>query len=368
MYRIGIDARLYGEQNTGLGIYLENLINQLQKIDKKNQYFIFILKKNYKILNLKSANFTKVKVEPRWYTLKEQILLPFVFYKYKLDLLHIPHFNIPIFYFGKNIITIHDITPILFPPSSLIRRLTFYLVFSKAVYFSSKIITVSHTIKKDLIKLFKIKEKKIKVIYQGIRKLPKINPKSKKALKQKLSLPKPFLIYVGHWRVHKNIKNLLLAFKILHDSKQKIHLILTGKPHHRDSKINHLVKELSKKGTIKRANFVSAKQLAYLYQESAGVILPSFSEGFGYPPLEGLSFGKKVFVSNIPVFNEVLNGLKITIDQNNPIKTAQQIILGLKNKKIENKIHKEAPSFLKRYDFKKMARETLEEYLKIIKA
>lgn len=368
MYRIGIDARLWGEHNTGLGIYLEQLIKELQKIDKHNHYFIFTLKKTFQTLELKSKNFTKVEVNCGWYTLKEQVLLPFVFYRYNLDLLHIPHFNSPILYFRKNIVTIHDITPILFPPTSPIRKVAFYFVFLKSLYLSSKIIAVSQTIKSDLIKLFKIEESKIKVIYQGIRTFPKINLKLKKSLKQKLSPPKPFLIYVGHWRIHKNIKKLLLAFKILDASNQKIHLVLTGKPHYRDTKIDQLVTELSRKGIIKQVNFVSRDELAYLYKEASGIILPSLSEGFGYPPLEGLSFGKKVFVSNIPIFDEILNGFKIVLDQNNPVKMAQQIIFGLQNEKIKNRIHKEARLFLKRYDFKKMARETLDSYLKTIES
>lgn len=368
MYRIGIDARLYGEQNTGLGIYLENLIKELQKLDKKNQYFIFCLKNKGSVIKLRSKNFKKIQINCPWYSLKEQILLPFIFYKYKLDLLHIPHFNVPLLYLRKNIITIHDITPILFPPSSLIRRLALYCVFLKAVYLSTKIISVSQTIKNDIIKLFKVKENKIKVIYQGIRTFPKINKSLKNSLNRKLTKFRPFLIYVGHWRIHKNIKNLLLAFKILHDANQKIHLILTGKPHHQDPKINKLITQLTKNGTIKRANFVSSAELSYLYKESSGVILPSLSEGFGYPPLEGLSFGKKVFVSSLPIFDEILNGFKISLDQNNPVKIAHQIIFGLQNKKIENKILKQAHLFLKRYDFKKMALETLDIYLKTVRS
>src|SRR5258708_4727575 len=103
--RIGIDARLYSR--TGPGRYIRNLITHLQKIDSKNQYFIFLLEEDLKSFKA-SKNFQPVLANFKWYGFEEQRKFPTLLRKYNLDLVHFPHFNIPILYTGKYVVTIHD--------------------------------------------------------------------------------------------------------------------------------------------------------------------------------------------------------------------------------------------------------------------
>ena len=106
--RIGIDARLYGNKHTGIGRYAKNLILNLAKTDRKNTYIIFGKKDiESEISSLKRFKF--VKLNTPIYSLAEQIINPIVFLRAKLDLLHVPHFNAPILYPGKLVITVHDL-------------------------------------------------------------------------------------------------------------------------------------------------------------------------------------------------------------------------------------------------------------------
>src|SRR5258708_15052955 len=97
--RIGIDARLYHE--AGIGRYLRNLIDQLQKIDDKNEYYIFHLKPEYDSLVYHTENFHKILTDFKWYGFDEQRKFPQLLKQHDLDLIHFPHFNVPIFYQGK---------------------------------------------------------------------------------------------------------------------------------------------------------------------------------------------------------------------------------------------------------------------------
>src|SRR3990167_7258862 len=98
--KIGIDARFVGPEGTGLGKYTEKLIENLEKIDSINQYVIFLKKSNWDYLRLKNKNFKKVVADVSWYTIAEQLKMPGILKDQNLDLLHIPHFNIPVFYKG----------------------------------------------------------------------------------------------------------------------------------------------------------------------------------------------------------------------------------------------------------------------------
>src|SRR3990167_6714654 len=107
--RIGLDARFLGPEGTGIGRYVSSLLENLEAIDKNNYYVVFLRKQNWHLFNPTSPNFTKVLADARWYTAKEQLIMPFLLKKAKLDLLHVPHFNIPVAYPGKMIVTIHDL-------------------------------------------------------------------------------------------------------------------------------------------------------------------------------------------------------------------------------------------------------------------
>ena len=71
--KIGIDARFVGPQGTGLGKYTEKLIENLQKIDKSNTYYIFLRQTNWHFLKLQNSNFKKVLADINWYSLEEQL-------------------------------------------------------------------------------------------------------------------------------------------------------------------------------------------------------------------------------------------------------------------------------------------------------
>lgn len=171
--KILIDARLYGPEHTGNGRYTMNLISNLASIDSKNTYII-LLRKEHININL-PKNWQKVLADFRHYTIEEQLKLPFIIARYKPDLVHFPHLNVPILYFGKFIVTIHDLIMHKFTggeattrpfPIYQIWRLGYYISFLKAIIGSVKIIVPSKAVKEDLLKTYKVSTSKVEVIYE----------------------------------------------------------------------------------------------------------------------------------------------------------------------------------------------------------
>ncbi|HET7098910.1 MAG TPA: glycosyltransferase [Patescibacteria group bacterium] len=172
--KIIIDARLYGSKNTGNGRYTENLVENLTKIDSKNSYIIFLRKDDFNSLKLPS-NWQKVLADFKYYSFEEQFKLPFLISKYKPDIVHFPHFNVPVFYRGKYIVTIHDLIMHKFTggeattrpfPLYQIWRLGYYIAFAKAVFGSVKIIVPSSAVKNEVVNYYKIDPKKVEVTYE----------------------------------------------------------------------------------------------------------------------------------------------------------------------------------------------------------
>lgn len=174
--RIGIDARFYGPSGgKGIGRYTQQLISNLEKIDSQNEYFIFLRQENFDLYQPQNKNFHKVLADYRWYSFKEQIFFPFKLYILRLDLVHFLHFNVPIFYFGKFIVTIHDLIhqKSSIESSSLswlmfhLKKIAYQIVVKSAIKRSRKIITVSDFSKQEIIRYYKVKSNKIFITYES---------------------------------------------------------------------------------------------------------------------------------------------------------------------------------------------------------
>lgn len=174
--RIVIDGRFYGLENAGLGRYTINLINELQKLDDKNEYLVLLRKKYFNQLNFNS-NWKKILVDINHYSLEEQTKLPKLIKNLKPDLVHFLHFNVPVFYKGKFIVTIHDLlmhkqkgleATTLTLSKYFLKRLGYKFVFGYAVKKAVKIIVPSRAVKDGVAYYYKLDPQKIIVTYEGI--------------------------------------------------------------------------------------------------------------------------------------------------------------------------------------------------------
>lgn len=367
--KIGIDARLYGTKHGGIGRYTQELIENLQKIDKENEYVIFCRKENFENIKVVKT-WKKVLADIKHYSLKEQTILPRIFNKENLDLLHIPHFNVPLFYKKPFIVTIHDITwhkikgiaaTTLPAPLYWIKHFGYQVVLKNAIKNSKKIIAPSNFIKSELVKYFKIQDSKIIVAYEGVSRLTVTKTKSY------VLIPNPYLLYVGNLYPHKNVESVVLALKIL-DSKFQI-------PNSRFSfvvvcsrdifwkRLKRFVEKEKAQNFVKFIGYVSDEELAALYKNAEAFIFPSLFEGFGLPGLEAMACGTPVLASDIPVFREIYSDAAIYFNPKDVDDIVDKInnvihLNALKRRSIINKGQKRA----KMFSWQKMAEETLAVY------
>lgn len=370
---IGIDARMYGYAQTGIGNYIRHLLEYIFKQDTRNNYIVFLMPAEYDSFVLPNKRIRKVRVSAKWYSWKEQLLFPFQLYKENLDLMHFTHFNSPILYFKKSIITIHDITPFFFPGhkmKSLIRKIGFRVVFLSSVKKATKIIAVSKNTKNDIIEYFKIKKNKIEVIYEGVDEQFKIISDSNKIekFKKKYNIIKPFIFYTGVWRNHKNLVGLIKAFGILKKKYQlDYQLILGGKEDPYYPEVRKTWEKLQLGKDIKRPGFIDQKDIPLFYNNAKVFIIPSFYEGFGLIGLEAMACGTPVISSNTTSLPEVFNKAAIYFNPNNSEEMAEKIKLVLNDKKLYNKLKEKGFQQIQKYSWQKMGIETMTLYRNILK-
>ncbi|MCK5465991.1 glycosyltransferase family 4 protein [Candidatus Parcubacteria bacterium] len=372
-YKIGIDARMYGYAQTGIGNYIRHLLKYIFELDKENNYVIFLLPEEYDNFELPNERIRKIKVSAKWYGWKEQFLFPIELYKENLDLMHFTHFNSPVLYFKKSIVTIHDVTPYFFPGhkmKSVIRKIGFRTVFFSSVKKASKVIAVSKNTKIDIVKHFKIKKNKIDVIYEGADGQFKVINNNQKIteIKKKYNITKPFIFYTGVWRNHKNLVGLVKAFGILKNKyKLNYQLVLGGKEDPYYPEVRKTWEKLKLEKEIIRTGFIKQEELSLFYNAAEIFVIPSFYEGFGLIGLEAMSCGTPVVSSDKTSLPEVLGDAAIYFNPNNPEEMAEKMKLVLTDKKLYNELREKGFKQVEKYSWERMGGETIEIYDNILR-
>jgi len=369
--RIGIDARFYGPLGKGLGRYTQKLIENLENVDQENQYIIFLRQENWDDYQPHNTNFHKELADYRWYTLAEQIYLPKKIRRSQLDLMHFPHFNVPILYTGKFIVTIHDLILTQYPTvraSTLgpllykIKHLGYKLVIASAVHRAKLILTVSNYTKSQIISHFKIDESKIKVVYEGIDPIVRQESLLQKSILDKYNVKKPYFLYVGNAYPHKNLETLLNAFKKFLSNNFNHHLVLVGKEDYFFERFKKQAKDLGIEKNVTFTGFVSDMDLPCLYQNADLYIFPSFCEGFGLPPLEAMSYGLPVISSNSSSLPEILDNAAYYFNPHNEEELLNALVRLISDKMLRNDIIEKGFLRAKEFNWQKLAQSTLSLY------
>jgi len=373
--RIGIDARFYGPLGKGLGRYTQEVVDNILKIDQVNEYVIFLGKANFDELEIKQANAKKVLADVSWYGLAEQLIMPFLIAREKLDLMHFPHFNVPVFCPTKFVVTIHDLILTKFPTLRatklgpmlyFIKNLFYRLIISQAVWRAKKVITISEYTKHDLIEQFKLNPEKIIVTYEGVANLARGNDHlfaAKLDPDETLSdyqIDEPYLLYVGNAYPHKNLETLLKVFKKIYDQQTSIKLVLVGRDDYFYTRLKAFAKNLglwtehdnqSFKTPVIFPGYVPDQKLEILFQRALAYVFPSKYEGFGLPPLEAMSRSCPVVSSNQTSLPEILGQAALYFEPDDEVDMTNKILKIIKDDSLREDLVARGLKQVKKYDW-----------------
>ncbi len=372
--RIGIDARLYGPEHTGLGRYVTNLVNNLLTIDKKNQYVLFVTDKHNKDFKT-SSNLKIVTTNIPIYTFAEQIFLPIIYLREKLDILHVPHFNAPILYPKKIIITLHDLikhsskgkeTTTRSVAGYLLKRVGYMIEFWFISKRASAIITPTNFVKEDISKSLKISKDKIFVTYEASDGKIKKQNLSLKDSRQTLTshgLTQPFVIYTGNVYPHKNI-DLLIEAILLHNSKKEVdlNLAIVCARSVFYNKVETKIAKLNAQKYVKLLGFIDDRELGKLYSLALCLVHPSKMEGFGLTGIEAMSAGLPVISSNASCLPEVYGNAAIYFDPNSVDDLVNALEKIISSSQLRQDLSKKGYAQSKKYSWKRLTQETISIY------
>jgi len=364
--KIGIDARMHGPNQGGIGRYIEQLIKHLQQIDQNNQYFLFLRQANFNDCEITNPNFKKVLADIPWYSLKEQTSLTKIIKKEKIELMHFPHWNVPLFYPGKFIVTIHDLIMYHFPRTEAsthgpimywLKDQMHRLILSSAARRADHVIATSEFTKQDIIKELKINSEKITTTYQAPFSPTEVGTSLLETIKT------PYILYVGTAYPHKNLTELLCAWKKIEERNDQLNLVLAGRE-------NFFYKKIINSPEFKtcsRVQFVSNPSdttLEILYKNANTFVFPSLYEGFGLPPLEAILRQIPVVSSNASCLPEILQNAAWYFDPTNAEDMARKILMVHDNIALRQTLVQAGLELVKKYSWHTLASQTIQLYKK----
>lgn len=330
--RIGIDARFYGgEQSKGLGRYAQKLIEYLAKHDNVNEYVIFLQQDGFDNWTIENPNFKPVLAPYNWYSVQEQIFMPIKILKEKVDFMHFPHFNVPVLYRGKFVVTIHDLILLRFPTERAttlgpfmykLKHWAGQFVMRRAAKGSSHVITVSEFSKKDILEYYKIPDEKVTVTYAAAERDPNnCVGDGLQTVLETYGIEQPYMLYVGNAYPHKNLEILLdVAKQMKEEAKEAgkeradIQMVFVGKEDYFYGRLKQEFWARDLDDSVVFTGFVPDADLPCLYQGAYSYVFPSLYEGFGLPPLEAMSYGTPVIAAERSCLPEILGDAAVYFD------------------------------------------------------
>ena len=296
----------------GTETYARELIPALgKKLKEGDQIIIFAgeetAKMFPKLLNIKVISMP-IKSSNRFLRiLAEQFLLPFYCMHYHVDILFSLGYSAPFFHSFKSIVTIHDLNWYYHPEDfNPINRLIWEYVTRLSAATSNHVVTDSAFSANSIIKILKISPKKVTPILHGVPDKIHLSKQQAHKTLAKLKIKKPYIFTVVAGYPHKNLKTLLHVFAKLVLEFPALSLIVSGLSGKADSVNSHLIKSLKLSRKVQIVGYVNRVDLAAIYQSAEIFVFPSAYEGFGYPPIEAMSYGVPVVSSNASSLPEVV--------------------------------------------------------------
>jgi glycosyltransferase involved in cell wall biosynthesis len=326
--RIGIDARKL--HDFGIGTYIRNLLRQLARMDRQTEFVILCRPEDRETLAALGENFRAVVETAGNYSILEQVAIPLALKREGVTLFHAPHYVLPPLVRCTSVVTIHDCIHLMFP-QYLPNRFAYWYARTSiglAARRATRIMTVSESSKRDILKFVDTEPGKIDVIYNAYDERFAIDPREEDVVRvrERYQLESEFVLYAGNVKPHKNLERLIDAFHLVRKrGLDHLKLVLIGDEISKYTALRRAVHHHQLHKYVRFLGYLPEETLAVMYRLAGVFVFPSLYEGFGLPPLEAMASGTPVVTSNVSSLPEVAGDAAVLVDPYDPHAIAEGI-------------------------------------------
>jgi glycosyltransferase involved in cell wall biosynthesis len=315
--RIGIDARKL--HDFGIGTYIRNLLRQLARLDRETEFVVFCRRDDCEALASLGENFRPVTERAANYSVAEQVSIPLAVRREGVTLFHAPHYVLPPLVHCRSVVTIHDCIHLMFPqylPGRLALQYARTSI-TLATRRATRVITVSESSKRDILRFVDAPADKIDVIYNAYDERFTVEPREEDVVRvrERYQLHDEFVLYAGNVKPHKNLGRLIDAFDLVRQrGLGHLKLVIIGDDVSKYTALRRAVHQHQLHKFVRFLGYLPEETLAVMYRLAGVFVFPSLYEGFGLPPLEAMASGTPVVTSNVSSLPEVAGDAAVLVD------------------------------------------------------
>ncbi len=365
---IGIDARLYAGDYTGIGTYTRALIDRLAALDHRNRYLLFTDRR----MESPAANFEVARIPVRQRVIWTHLCLPLDPRAWKLDLYHaVANHELPILLPGIFVLTVHDLIPLLYPETVPRRhRFLFGTFIRPAVRRAAAIITDCRLVKQSLVERFGLDPARIHPIPLACDPVfaTPVPPEEVERVRRTYRLGERCLLYVGALEPRKNIPSLIDAFTRVAARPEfgEWRLALAGGGGWGRREVTRRAAAAGLAERIILPGFIAPRDLPALYRAADLFVYPSLYEGFGLPVLEAMAAGVPVLVSAPTALQEVAGPAGATFRLDDPGDLERQLTRLMGDAPLRASLAAAGLERAASFSWERCARETLAVYESVL--
>ncbi|NPV88363.1 glycosyltransferase family 4 protein [Coprothermobacteraceae bacterium] len=283
-----------------------------------------------------------------------------------LGVLHSPFSNPQLGYHGLQVVTLHDVIPVVFPEYvSPFSRRFFSFLWKNGLRRVDAIITVSQWSKKDIVERFGLNEERVHVVYNAFPRIVDFRQgaENTEGVLTRYGINKPYILFVGRLESRKNVPTLVKAFdRVRKSGLTDFLLVLVGKKGWGYEQTFASIESLGLQEHVRVLEHIPWEDLMALYRGASVFVFPSLYEGFGLPPLEAMAFGVPVVASNATSIPEVVGDAGILVDPMDDEALASNVIKVLTDTELRAELVRKGLEQVRLFTIERMAEATVEVY------
>jgi glycosyltransferase involved in cell wall biosynthesis len=370
--RIVIDTRHL--RDFGIGTYIRNLLGALSRLDAENRYLLVAHPEDLPELSGLGPNFELAHYQRRDTDPLDQLAFPWYLRHFSADLFHIPLNVVSIAMPAPYVVTVHDMSSLLFDQQRTLRKNFRRYQFRRGLLRAERVIAVSHATREDIEELFGVPSERISVVYNAPDPAflqDSATPDEVQRVLERYQVDYPFLLYAGTIRPQKNIPRLIEAFAVVrgrledHPVYRDLRLIIIGDEISRYPAVRRAVIQTRVEAVVRFLGFVPLETLKVFYKTAAAFVFPSLYEGFGLPPLEAMACGTPVVTSNASSLPEVAGDAAVLVNPENVFDIAAGIREVLTNQALRAELIERGRRRAREFSWERTACQVLEIYREV---
>jgi glycosyltransferase involved in cell wall biosynthesis len=364
MMKIAFDLRRIA--NPGIGRYMKCLVESVFSLGTSHQFLLIVPPTGADFIDAPAVGVERVISSVKYYSMLEQIELPRILRRYQVDLLHSPHFLLPLICPCPAVVTIHDVIYLACREDlpSRLGRLYYHVMMAAAVRLAKRVIADSEFSKRDMVRYLGADPVKIEVIYPGVsRDFQPINdPATLRAVRDRYDIKRDYVLYTGIYKPRKNHAGLLRAFQRFLSLGGDADLVVAGPVKEGEALLLRLASELGLSARLKLTGFVNDGELRSLYSGARLYACPSLYEGFGFTVLEAMACGAPVVCSPETSLPEVAGDAAYYANARDPQEFGEALFRVFTDSALRSALIAKGAENLTRFSWERTAAQTLDVY------